>query len=62
MTDLLRDRCKEFYQAAQRRAITRTGSPVDDLMAFVLSEIGRAADMKLEGTMLIRLAHTGARC
>jgi hypothetical protein len=46
----LRDRCKEFYQSAQRRAITRTGSPVDDLMGFVLSEIGRCADDKLTDT------------
>lgn len=47
----LRDRCKEFYQTAQRKAITRTGSPVDDLEAFVLSEIGRAADERFESTV-----------
>lgn len=47
----LRDRCKEFYQKAQQDAMLRQGSPVDDLMAFVLSEIGRGADEKLESTV-----------
>lgn len=46
----LRDRCKDFIAAAQRKAITRTGSPVEDLMAFVQSEIGRTADASLEET------------
>lgn len=44
----LRDRCKEFYQRMQRDAMLRQGSPVDDLMAFVMSENGRAADPRLE--------------
>lgn len=39
----LRDRCKEMYQAMSRNAMLRQGSPVDDLMAFVQSEIGRGA-------------------
>lgn len=34
----------------QRNAILRQGSPVDDLMAFVQSEIGRSADTSLEDT------------
>lgn len=39
----LRDRCKEMYQKMQRDAMMRQGSPVEDLMAFVMSENGRAA-------------------
>lgn len=46
----LRARCVEYISVAQRKAITRTGSPVDDLMAFVQSERGRAADPSLEDT------------
>ena len=46
----LRDRCKQFYQQAQTNAMLRQGSPVDDLMAFVMSEQGRAADKSLENT------------
>lgn len=40
----LRDRCKEMIGTLQRNAMLRQGSPVDDLMAFVQSEHGRAAD------------------
>jgi len=47
----LRDRCKAFYQKAQQDAMLRQGSPVDDLMAFVLAEKGRAADKRLEPTL-----------
>ena len=47
----LRDRCKEMYQRMQRDAMLRQGSPVDDLMAFVLAEIGRSADTSLEETL-----------
>jgi hypothetical protein len=43
----LRDRCKEFYQTMQTNAMLRQGSPVDDLVAFVMSEYGRAADKSL---------------
>lgn len=46
----LRDRCKEMYQQMQRNAILRQGSPVDDLMAFVIAEKGRAADDGLKDT------------
>jgi len=45
-----RDRCKDFYQSMQRNAMLRQGSPVDDLMAFVMSEQGRTADASLEDT------------
>ena len=46
----LRERCKKFYQKAQQDAMLRQGSPVDNLMAFVQSEIGRGADPSLEDT------------
>lgn len=46
----LRDRCKAMYETMSRNAILRQGSPVDDLMAFVQSEIGRGADPGLEDT------------
>lgn len=46
----LRDRCKEMLGKMQRNAMLRQGSPVDDLMAFVQSEIGRTADPNLEDT------------
>lgn len=46
----LRDRCKAFYQQAQRDAMLRQGSLVDDLQAFVLAEKGRSADWSLEDT------------
>jgi hypothetical protein len=41
--DKLRERCKAFYQTMQRNALLRQSSPVDDLMAFVIAERGRAA-------------------
>ena len=47
----LRDRCKDHYQQQGRNAMLRQGDPVEDLMAFVISEIGRAADDKLEETL-----------
>jgi hypothetical protein len=37
----LRKRCKAMYHQMQRDAVLRQGSPVDDLMAFVISEKGR---------------------
>lgn len=37
----LKERCHKFYQRQMRRAITRTGNPVDDLFEFVLAEKGR---------------------
>lgn len=47
----LRDRCKKFHQKMQRDAMLRQGNPVEDLMAFVAAEQGRAADRSLEDTM-----------
>lgn len=46
----LRDRCKDMVGTMQRNAMLRQGSPVDDLMAFVQSEIGMTADASLEDT------------
>lgn len=46
----LRDRCKAMYEQMTRNAILRQGSPVDDLMGFVQSELGRTADKRLEDT------------
>jgi len=48
---LLRDRCRAFLAMQQRRAITRTGDPVQDLIAFVLAERGRTADPALDETL-----------
>lgn len=46
-----RDRCKAFLQMQHVNAITRTGNPVDDIMAFVEAEVGRfAGGEKLEQT------------
>ncbi len=47
----LRERCKQFYQELNRNAMLRQGSPVDDIMAFVIAEKGRAADASLEDTL-----------
>lgn len=51
----LRDRCKEMYQKMGRDAMLRQGSPVDDLMAFVQSELGRSADERLDDTKALFL-------
>ena len=40
----LRDRCKAVYRQMQRNAMLRQGSPVDDLMAFVVAEPGHSAE------------------
>lgn len=47
----LRERCKQFYGELQRNAMLRQGSPVDDLMAFVVAETGRKADGRLEESL-----------
>lgn len=54
----LRDRCREFCSTAQRNAIMRVGNPVDELMAFVIAETGRAADSRLEETLPLCLYFT----
>lgn len=61
----LRDRCKEVYQSMCRNAMMRQGSPVDDLEAFVNSELGMA-EAKREGFTIDRetfhhLMRDGAR-
>jgi hypothetical protein len=50
-SDALRDRCKEMVGQLQRNAMLRQGSPVDDLTAFVVSEIGRAASTTLDDSL-----------
>lgn len=47
----LRERCKAHYQQSGVNAMLRQGDPVEDLVAFVVSEIGRAADERLETTL-----------
>jgi hypothetical protein len=49
--DALRERCKTMYQKMGVDAMLRQGSPVDDLLAFVLAEIGRSADVSLEKSL-----------
>lgn len=51
----LKDRCAAFITMQHQRAITRTGSPVDDLVGFVLAERGRTADASLEETLPLAL-------
>jgi hypothetical protein len=43
----LRARCKAFYQQQSRNAMLRQGDPVEDLLAFVVAEMGRTADERL---------------
>jgi len=43
----LRERCRQMIDLLNRNALLRQGSPVDDLMAFVIAETGRAADEML---------------
>ncbi|BCH33256.1 hypothetical protein MesoLjLc_51860 [Mesorhizobium sp. L-8-10] len=47
----LRERCKQFLGEMQTNALLRQGSPVDDLVAFVLAEVGRSADDRLAETL-----------
>jgi hypothetical protein len=51
----LRERCRAFYQKSQMDGMLRQGSPVDDLVAFVMSERGRAADKSLEESLALVL-------
>lgn len=46
----LRSRCTEMYHKMSADAMLRQGSPVEDLMAFVIAETGRSADERLEDT------------
>lgn len=47
----LRDNCKKMLDQLKQDAILRQGSPVDDLMAFVMAEKGKDADVSLENTL-----------
>ena len=51
----LRDRCKKFYQSLSQDAILRQGSPVDAIVEFVQSEVGRKADPRLERSQALVL-------
>lgn len=53
-----RERCKEFLSQLQRNGMLRQGSPVDDLMAFVIAETGRSADHALEDALPLCLYFT----
>lgn len=53
--EALRDRCKAMYQQMTRDAMLRQGSPVDDLMAFVIAETGRSADPSLKESLPVVL-------
>lgn len=57
----IRDRCKEFYQQQQINGMLRQGDPVEDLMAFVISEIGRSADVSLKETLPLCLYFDSAQ-
>jgi hypothetical protein len=47
----LRNRCEAMYQKIQQDAMFRRGSPVDDLMTFVVAERERATDSSLVETL-----------
>lgn len=47
----LRDRCRELYGRMSRDAMLRQGDPVETLVAFVTSEIGRSADTRLDSSL-----------
>lgn len=44
----LRERCQELYQQMSRDAMLRQGDPVQTLLEFVIAEIGRSADERLD--------------
>lgn len=47
----LRDRCRDLYGRMSRDAMLRQGDPVETLVAFVTSEIGRSADERLDSSL-----------
>lgn len=47
----LRDRCRELYGRMSRDAMLRQGDPIETLVAFVTSEIGRTADRSLDSSL-----------
>jgi hypothetical protein len=56
----IEERCREFLTQQQSRAIMRTGSPVRELMGFVLAERGRSADKSLEESLPLVLYFASA--
>jgi hypothetical protein len=62
MSEALRARCLEFYQMAQRRGIRRQGSPVDDLMAFVKTELAPTVRTDRVITILSKHYLMGVHC
>ena len=50
MSDL-RERCSQMLDQLKRDAMLRQGSPVDDLTAFVVAEIGRANEESLSKSL-----------
>lgn len=50
-TTALRGRCAAFLSKLREDAMLRQGSPVDDLIAFVVAETGRKADASLEASL-----------
>jgi len=57
----LRERCKEFYQKSRQDAMLRQNDPVEELVCFVISEIGRAADSRLDDTLPLCLYFSNAQ-
>lgn len=51
MSETLKARCRAFLSKQQRRAIMRTGDPVQELFEFVIAESGRKAAPELDETM-----------
>lgn len=47
----LRDRCKALNDKLRIDAMLRQNSPVDTILEFVVSEIGRSADARLESSL-----------
>jgi len=47
----LRTRCIKFLSRLKQDAMLRQGSPVDDLIAFVVSENGRQAYASLDASL-----------
>lgn len=47
----LRDRCRQLYARMSRDAMLRQGDVVETLVAFVVSETGRAADQRLDTSL-----------
>lgn len=51
----LKDRCVDFVHRVNMNAMLRQNSPVDDLVSFVVTEIGRAADERFDNSVPLAL-------